>query len=70
MPFTRNAGNPTTMPTAAESMPAQASARGNGMPAFTMMAWVYAPTPRKAAWPSENKPVKPASSISPRPTTE
>ena len=70
MPLTRSAGSPTTMPTAAESPPATTIATGNGMPAFVSAACVYAPTPRNAAWPSENRPVKPDSSISPRPTTE
>jgi len=68
MPLTRSAGKPTTTPTAAESPAAQASDSANGQPMPVSTACVYAPTPRKAACPSENSPVKPASSISPRPT--
>ena len=57
MPLTRSAGKPTTMPTAADSNPAAASAIGNGTPWCVSAACVYAPTPRKAACPSEKSPV-------------
>jgi hypothetical protein len=40
MPFTRSAGKPTTMPTAAEIRPAIASAIGAGTPALVNAACV------------------------------
>ncbi|MNT54154.1 hypothetical protein D3C72_1912910 [compost metagenome] len=68
MPFTRSAGIATTTPTAADSAADASSASGNGTPMFVSTPCVYAPVPRNAACPMENCPVKPASSISPRPT--
>jgi len=69
MPLSRSAGSPTSTPTAADSAAAPTIASGKGVPMLDSTACVYAPVPRKAAWPMENCPVKPASSIRPRPTT-
>ena len=70
MPLTRNAGMATTTPTPADNSAAATIASGKGTPMLVSTPCVYAPVPRKAACPIENWPVKPASSISPRPTTE
>ena len=46
---------------------ANAKVKGKGMPWADSTAATYAPTPMNAALPIENKPVKPASSIKPKP---
>ena len=67
IPLTRKAGKPTTAPTKADKPAATAKVTGNGVPWADSTAATYAPTPMNAALPIENKPVKPANSIRPKP---
>jgi len=69
MPVSRSAGRPMITPVMLESTIATGADTTNGMPLACRIVSVYAPTARNAACPIEIWPVKPDSSIRPKPHT-